>query len=89
MTPTETELREARELIDRAMQMSPIARESIAFELLDSLHGPPEDPEEVRQAWQAETARRVEEIETGRVRLLGAKESLARIEQELQERRGR
>jgi putative addiction module component (TIGR02574 family) len=76
MTPTETELREARELIDRAMRLSPIARESIAFELLDSLHGPSEDPEEVRKAWKAEIARRIEAVRNGTMKTYTLEETM-------------
>jgi putative addiction module component (TIGR02574 family) len=76
MTPTETELRQARELIDRAMRLSPAARQSIALELLESLQGPPEDAEEVRKAWKAEIARRIEAVRNGTMKTYTLEETM-------------
>ena len=53
-----------REIIDRALQLSPADREQIANELLGSVY-PPDDPEEVKKAWRAERQRRIDAIDNG------------------------
>ena len=77
-----------REIIDRAKQLSSVAREVIAHELLDGVDVPPGDPEEVRQAWKIEIARRVEEYRRGEVVALDASGSAERIRARLREKFG-
>jgi len=88
MTTASVETPEVRELLARAMRLSPAQRESIAFELLDSLE-PAQDSDEVKKAWRAELARRIRDIEEGKVDLLDAKESIARLRLHLREKFGR
>jgi putative addiction module component (TIGR02574 family) len=77
----ETEL--TPELIERVMKLSPENREKFALLLLDSLDGPPDDPEEVRKGWKDEIARRVEDVQAGRVGLVDADQALAEMRQRL------
>ena len=58
----------ASEVLRRALQLPPRARADIAGTLLRSLDEI-EDPG-VEAAWRAEVARRLEEIDSGRVRLV-------------------
>jgi putative addiction module component (TIGR02574 family) len=60
-------------------------REDIAIELLESVHHPPEDPAEVKKAWQEEIARRIEDIKAGRVQLLDADEVVRQLREEFGE----
>jgi putative addiction module component (TIGR02574 family) len=79
---------EARDILDRAMKLSNAERETIAIELLDSLDGPPDDPDEVKKSWREEIAKRIEDIKTGRVQTIDAHEALDRVEQKLREKSG-
>lgn len=87
-TPLTPEQERARAIIAQAMALPAELREDIAFELLNSVEPPPDDPEEVRKAWREEIARRVEDIEAGRVELVDAKQALAEARQRLRERYG-
>jgi len=63
-----TELSEAAEKLIPALEaLSVKDRAGLARRLLVGLDGPEEDPAEVRAAWVAETRRRVEEIDSGKV----------------------
>jgi putative addiction module component (TIGR02574 family) len=85
---TTPEMQEARELIDRALKLSPLARETIALELFDSLEGPPDDPDEVKKEWKDEIARRIGDLKSGRVVGIDADEALAAMRQRLREKYG-
>jgi Putative addiction module component len=87
MTLTETESREARELIDRALKLSPIARESIAFELLESLEGPSEDPEEIKRGVREEIIRRVEAVRNGTMKMYTIEETMEYLQKIVDEAR--
>jgi len=65
-----------REIIDRALQLSPADREQIANELLDSVF-PPEDPEVVKKAWRAELQRRIDAIDNGTMKTYRLAETMA------------
>jgi putative addiction module component (TIGR02574 family) len=86
MTPAETEL--TPDLIDRGLKLSPENRERFALLLLDSLDGPPDDPEEVSKGWKDEIARRVADVQIGRVGLVDADQALAEMRQRLREKYG-
>jgi putative addiction module component (TIGR02574 family) len=63
------------ELVKRARALSPQDRARIAEELLASLDEAPDADAEA--AWEQEIARRVEEIKTGRAKLIPAEEVFA------------
>jgi putative addiction module component (TIGR02574 family) len=57
-----------RDVLDQALELPVKQRARLAQELLHSLdEAPPEDPEEVAEAWDEEIARRVDEVRSGAV----------------------
>jgi putative addiction module component (TIGR02574 family) len=70
----------AKKILADALTLGTRERADVAAELLASLDGEPE--EEVEAAWAAEVARRIEEIETGRVELVPWEDVESRIERE-------
>jgi len=58
----------------QALQLSPEERAQLADRLLASLF----EDREVEDAWAAEVERRIEEIESGRARLVPAADAIAR-----------
>jgi putative addiction module component (TIGR02574 family) len=84
MAATTVDDPEAQDIIERALRLPPQVRKDIAIELFESAR-PPEDPEEVKEAWRAELARRVADIESGRVRMIPLAESMAYLRQHLSE----
>jgi putative addiction module component (TIGR02574 family) len=59
---------EVDELLKRAMALPPADRGALAASLIDSLEDAANVDPEVEVAWQHEVARRMEEIESGKVR---------------------
>ena len=59
---------DATELLKRALSLTAEERAELAGFLLDSLDGPPEDPEAVEAAWNEEIARRIEDLDSGKVK---------------------
>ena len=59
---------EATELLKRALALAEEERAELAGSLLESLDGPPDDPEAVEAAWSEEIARRIEELDSGKVK---------------------
>jgi putative addiction module component (TIGR02574 family) len=59
---------DATELLKRALALSAEERAELAGSLLESLDGPPEDPEAVEAAWNEEIARRIEDLDSGKVK---------------------
>jgi putative addiction module component (TIGR02574 family) len=59
---------EATELLKRALSLAAEERAELAGSLLESLDGPPEDPEAVEAAWSEEIARRIEDLDSGKVK---------------------
>lgn len=57
---------DVRALIEAALKLPPEARGAIANRLLDSLQDEEFDPD-VEAAWEAEVARRVDELDSGKV----------------------
>lgn len=64
-----------------ALKLDPEARAQLASELLASLDGPA-DPD-AEQAWQAEIARRVADLEAGKLKLESWAEVKRRIEKKI------
>lgn len=68
-------------IIDHALQLSPAERSRIVAALQSSLraddieHGPQESADEVEAAWDAEIARRVEDIASGRIKTIPSSEA--------------
>lgn len=61
-----------------ALALPPDERAALAAELLESLDGDEAD-EGVAEAWEAEIARRLTQIERGEVKLIPASEVLSRL----------
>ena len=59
---------EATELLKRALALTAEERAELAGSLLESLDGPPEDPEAVEAAWNEEIAHRIEDLDSGKVK---------------------
>ncbi len=59
---------DATELLKRALALSEEERAELAGSLLESLDGPPDDPEAVEAAWSEEIARRIEDLDSGKVK---------------------
>ena len=76
---------EAREIIDRALKLSPPERETIARVLLESVF-PPDDPEEAKKAWRAELQRRMDAIDNGTMKTYSIEETMAYLRQQCAER---
>lgn len=84
-TATTTETPEAREIIDRALKLSAVERAVIGRVLLDSVYPPPNTYESA-DALRAELVRRVEDVESGRVKALTHEEAMAQIRKAREER---
>lgn len=73
-----------------ALELSQKQRAALAYDLLRSLDAEPaEDPQAVEAAWDQEVARRVEEVEAGRVALIPGEEVAAAAREVLARRRRR
>ena len=59
---------DATELLKRALALSEDERAELAGSLLESLDGAPEDPAAVEAAWNEEIARRIEDLDSGKVK---------------------
>jgi putative addiction module component (TIGR02574 family) len=59
---------DATELLKRALALTEEERAELAGSLLESLDGGHEDPEIVEAAWNDEIARRIEDLDTGKVK---------------------
>ena len=75
----------AKPLWDEALAMPDEDRAALAQDLLESLHGPPD--EGVEEAWRAEIERRVEDAENGRGITYSLEETLARARTRLRQGR--
>ncbi len=82
---TTTTTAEAGEILDRALKLSAVEREAIAHRLLDSVYPPPNTYESA-DALRAELVRRVEDVESGRVKALTHEEAMAQIRKAREER---
>jgi len=59
---------DATELLKRALALSAEERAELAGSLLESLDDAPDDPETVEAAWSEEIARRIEDLDSGKVK---------------------
>ncbi|MCC7142279.1 MAG: addiction module protein [Candidatus Eisenbacteria bacterium] len=69
---------DVRALIEAALKLPPEAGGAIASRLLDSLQDEQIDPD-VEAAWEAEVARRVEELDSGQVKTIPWSEARQQI----------
>lgn len=79
-----------KRLLQKAMKLPASGRAELARQLIASLE--PEladDPAEVARAWRDEIARRVEDVEKGRVKLIPAKVVHEEVRRALARRRSR
>ena len=74
---------EASELLNRALALTAEDRAELAGSLLESLDGPPEDPEAVEAARNEEIARRIEDLDSGRAQTVPWEEVRQRISSKL------
>jgi putative addiction module component (TIGR02574 family) len=70
--------------LDLALELPESERAALAHDLLASLDGTPDA--NAQQAWEAEIVKRLDELETGKVRTIDADEALRRIDDRI--RRG-
>ncbi|AWM41141.1 hypothetical protein C1280_31900 [Gemmata obscuriglobus] len=77
---------EARDVLDRALKLSAPEREVIARRLMDSV-APPPGVYESEDALRAELLRRIEDIESGRVKPITPEEMFANVRKALDEAR--
>jgi putative addiction module component (TIGR02574 family) len=59
---------DATELLKRALALPSEERAELAGSLLESLDGADDDPAGVEAAWSEEIARRIEELDSGKVK---------------------
>jgi putative addiction module component (TIGR02574 family) len=59
---------DATELLKRALALSEKERAELAGSLLESLDDTHEDPEAVEAAWSEEIARRIKDLDSGKVK---------------------
>lgn len=72
------------EIEAQALQLSIRERSELAHRLIVSLEGPADDtPEAIAQAWDAEIARRVAEIDAGTAELIPHEQVFAEIDEML------
>jgi hypothetical protein len=67
--------------VDLAFELAESGRAALTHDLRASLDGPPSA--DAQQAWEAEIANRVDELETGNARTIDADEALRRIDARL------
>lgn len=68
------------ELEEQALHLTPEERRQLIHRLIVSLEGTPEDtPEAIAIAWDKEIARRVADMEAGRMQWIPADEVMARL----------
>jgi putative addiction module component (TIGR02574 family) len=79
MTPTTTESELTPELLERVMKLSPDNKDKLIALLLDELDGPPDRQKGIPEAWKDEIARRIADIQAGRVQLVDADEVLCKM----------
>jgi len=58
---------DASELLKRALALSPEERAELAGSLLESLDAADDDPKAVEAAWDEEIARRIDDLDSGKV----------------------
>jgi putative addiction module component (TIGR02574 family) len=79
----------ARQLLEQALKLPTTERADLAALLLESLDEGADDPAQVEQAWREEIARRVRDLQEGRVKPIHADEVFARARDALASQRAR
>jgi len=74
-----------KQALDLALELSAAERAALAHDLLASLDGPADA--DAARAWEAEIARRLEQLEHGGAQTVDADEALSRIDARLGRRR--
>jgi putative addiction module component (TIGR02574 family) len=64
----------AEQLLNQALQLPPAEREELAEQLYLSLHASADSPGDVEAAWNDEIARRLDDVNAGRVTLIPSEE---------------
>jgi putative addiction module component (TIGR02574 family) len=67
--------------LDLALELPAADRAALAHDLLASLDGPPDA--DAAEVWEAEIAKRLDELESGQVQTVDADEVLRRIDKRL------
>jgi putative addiction module component (TIGR02574 family) len=93
MTPTTQpssadEVKLTPELVTHLLKLTPDDRATLADIMWDSVEGPEGSPEEVRQAWKDEIARRWERYKSGEERTYTLEEVMADLKAQAERRRG-
>jgi putative addiction module component (TIGR02574 family) len=70
--------------LDLALELPEVERAELVHDLLASLDGPPDA--DAAQTWEAELAKRLDELETGKAQTIDADETLHRIDARLRNR---
>ena len=70
-----------KQALDLALELPAKERAALAHDLLASLDGPPDA--DAAEAWEAEIARRLDDLESGQARTVSAEEVLRRIDERL------
>jgi putative addiction module component (TIGR02574 family) len=74
------------QVTEEALNLSPPDRAALTRVLIEALDaGPAEDPAEIEAAWDQEISRRLQEIDSGKVKLIPAEEVFAKIQARLDE----
>jgi len=82
MTPIAIpEAHEAQEILERAMKLSPAARESLALDLFESVESPPGHSGDDRAYWKVELVRRIEAVRNGTTAIYSFDETMAYLDQ--------
>ena len=82
MTATELEVDLPADLVERAMLLTTAGKQKLAGLLLKAVELPPDDPEVVRQEWNAVIADRLEGFLSGKYKTVDAEESIRRVREE-------
>lgn len=84
----ETDPRIPASLMAAALELPEAARASFADALIRSLDGPDDDPEVVRAEWSDELAKRIEDINSGAVKMIDGGEVIRELRELLRARHG-
>lgn len=80
---SDTQMIDVDEQLKKLLKLSAAQRIELAERLIESV--PPFADEETELAWKEEIARRVEEVDQGRVKLISAEDVHTRIERKLKD----
>jgi len=75
------------ELVDQLMKLSPDDRVELGNILLDSVEYPGMGPDEIKQAWRDESARRIEAVRNGTMKTYTLEETMEYLQKVVDEGR--